>query len=252
MSESGGRAAGRPMRQVELYLLHTMAGPDRIDGHPNLHAKPTRERQHIPQRCAAQGALSGDRRSRVQATAAADRPARERDRQAEPAADASGEHGNGNVRSPVAHGIHERPQPRGGLTEVAVAEHEDRLARAGALALQSGASGGRHRLPLADDPLAAHHRRTGSARDLGSSIDRTIVGQEQIRRGERLRECRERYADPIGLVEGRDDDGNGVARGWVGTGGYCLRKYGDETFDVRSRRCGWLRCRLISRALSGR
>ena len=85
------------MGEVELVLAQAEAGADGVDRHPDLHAVAAGEGQRRPQGLDPQRALAGDRRPRLQAAAAADRPAGEAEREAEAAADPAGEGGDRDV-----------------------------------------------------------------------------------------------------------------------------------------------------------
>ncbi len=230
MGESGGRAVGRPMAEVELDLEHAMAGADGVDRHPDLHPEAVRERQHVPQDARAKGALPGDRRPCAQPAPATDRPAGESHGQAQPAAYAPREHGHRDVRVSRAHRPRQLLQGARGRAEIAVTQDEHGLAvpvRADAAARRSavrrlllhGVRAMPRRLPperrsngqrggaaLADHPLAANHHRAGPASDLGRRVGGAVVGHPQRRAGKGERERGQRLPDALGLVVYGDDD----------------------------------------------
>src|SRR4029077_19382578 len=97
VGEAGEGTAAGAMGKVELVLAQAVAGAHGIDRHPHLHPVAAGKGQRGAQDLGAQRALAGDRRVRLEAAAAADRPAGEAERQAEAAADTAAEGGDGKI-----------------------------------------------------------------------------------------------------------------------------------------------------------
>jgi hypothetical protein len=87
VGKAGDGAAGRTVLEVELVLAEAIAGADRVDRHPDLHAEAAGEGEGCLQRLDPQRPLAGDRRFGFHSAEPSDRPAGEAEREAEAAAD---------------------------------------------------------------------------------------------------------------------------------------------------------------------
>ena len=133
--------------------------------------KPSRERHQARERRAAHRALARDRRAQVEPRERADRPAREPDRQSEPAALLARERGDREVAAARLDRLGERRQTAGGGAEVAVAEDEHAFAGARL----------RQRPPRRDGHRMRPCRRASPARSelrarLGRELRRVVRG----------------------------------------------------------------------------
>src|SRR5215213_9904169 len=97
MEEAAEVSAGGAVLQVELVLAQAEPGADGVDRHPDLHPVALGERKDGPQRLGAESPLAGDRRLRLEAAEAPDRPAGEPEREAEAAAGPAAEAGHRKV-----------------------------------------------------------------------------------------------------------------------------------------------------------
>ena len=73
-------------------------------------------------------------------------------------------------------------------------------------AREGRAGGGGHCLALSDHMLATHHRGAGGAGALGGRVGGAVVGDPHGGVRERMGQAVESRGDPVGLVEGGDDD----------------------------------------------
>src|SRR5450759_1910586 len=63
--ESAEGSARRAMVEIDLDLHHAPSGARGVDRHPDLHAEPVGEREHLLEHTRPQGPLSRDRRPQL-------------------------------------------------------------------------------------------------------------------------------------------------------------------------------------------
>ena len=182
------RAAGRAVREVELDLHDAEARADGVDRHPDLHAVAARERQHVPERLAAERPLARDRRAQLRPSAPRIAQRAKPSARPKPPPDASRERGDREVAPRRAR----PPRPAGrarapSRAEVAVAEHEIGGSGAGPRA-QRPLARPRHRPALADVRSARTTLGPRRRAIRGGRVARAVVGDHHARAGNAPRE----------------------------------------------------------------
>ena len=122
MGESGERAAGWTVAEIELDLDDPATGANGVDGHPGLHAEAGGEGKHVAECGLREGPLTADGRPHLKPAAPADGAARESDRKTEPSPHAPGEDRDGHVGSTAPDRCGKLLERASRLAEIAVAE----------------------------------------------------------------------------------------------------------------------------------
>jgi len=125
MAKASGCTSAGTVGELELDLLYPTTGAYGVDGHPDLHAKAVRERQHVFERSLSEGSLSGDGSARPRTAATTNRPAGEAECEPKATADRRGEDCYGDISVPLRDRVGQCHELDCGVTEIAVAEDED-------------------------------------------------------------------------------------------------------------------------------
>ena len=203
--EEAARGRGRwPGARGPARTRAPVAGAHRVDRHPDLHPEAAartgaRRAQHLgPHR-----PLARDRRRRLEAAEAPDRPAGEPEREPKPPPTRRAKAATARSHSPASTASTSGARRAGRGAEVAVAEEDQPRRRLGARApprrrrsrwrpCRAGAARLTTWAPAASAASAVPSSEASSATQIAAS-------------GKRLAQRRERRADPVGLVAGGDD-----------------------------------------------